>query len=59
MSVERDAVTRNVLPNFLAGEEEQSFERQLDLNLDLPFNTVDHTLLESHLRPDRIPCRGM
>ena len=46
-------MTRKVLPNFLAGEEEQPLERQLDLHLELPFNTVDHMLLKSLLRPDR------
>ena len=35
MSAEEDAVTRRVLPNFLAGEEEQPLERQLDLDLNL------------------------
>jgi len=47
-----DAVTRKVLPNFLAREEEQPLERQLDLDFELTFDTVDHALLESHLRPD-------
>ena len=34
------AVTRKVLTNFLAGEEEQPLEREFDLNLNLLFNTV-------------------
>ena len=40
------------LPNFLAGEEEQPLERQLDLDLDLAFNTVNHSRLDALLRPD-------
>jgi len=48
-----DAVTREVLSNFLAGEEEQPLEGQLDLDFELVFDTVDHSLLESLLRPDR------
>jgi hypothetical protein len=46
-------VTRKVLPNFLAGEEEQPLERQLDLDLNLLLNTVDGVLLEALLRSDR------
>ena len=38
-----------VLTNFLAGEEEQPLEGEFNFDLDLLFNTGDHTLL----RPDR------
>ena len=47
------AVRGKVLTNFLAGEEEEPLERQFDLDLDLPFNTVDNALLEALLGPDR------
>ena len=44
---------KRFLPNFLAGEEEQPLEGQFDLDLELVFDTVDHSLLESPLGPDR------
>lgn len=53
MSVKKEqAVTRNVLTNFLAGEEEEPLERQFNLDFNLPFNTVDRVLLETLLHPD-------
>jgi len=54
MSAKKDqAVTRKVLPNFLAREEEEPLERQFDLHFDLLLNTVDNLPLETLLRPDR------
>lgn len=50
---EAGCVTGQVLTNFLAGEEEQPFEGQFNLDFNLPFDTVDKTLLNTFLRPDR------
>ena len=50
---EKWAVTKKVLPDFFAGEEEQPFQRQFNLDLDLLFDTIDDALLEALLRPDR------
>ena len=41
------------LANLLAREEEQPCERQFNLDFMLLFNTVDHSLLDVFLRPDR------
>ena len=46
---EKWAVTRKVLLDFFAGEEERPFRRQFNLDLDLLFDTIDEALL----RPDR------
>ena len=50
---EKWVVTKKVLPDFFAGEEEQPFQRQFNLDLDLLFDTIDDVLLEVLLRPDR------
>ena len=54
VSTKKEQVVRGkVQTNFLAGEVEQPLKRQLDFDLDLPFNTVDNALLEALLSPDR------
>ena len=46
---EKWAVTKKFYWTFFAREEEQPFQRQFNLDLDLLFNTIDEALL----RPDR------
>ena len=50
---EKWAVTKNVSPDFFAREEEQPFQRQFNLDLDLLFDTINEALLEALLCPDR------
>jgi len=50
---EKDVATREVLQTILAGEEEQPFNRQVNLNFKLMSNTIDHLFLKSLLCSDR------